>query len=74
MSRIGLPSLQHFRRPSSYTLVTVDCFAGRSVDAKRALYRAIVSGLGTFGIPADHVTIVVRDIDTTSWGLSLIHI
>lgn len=55
--------------PERYTLVTVDCFAGRSVDAKRALYRAIVSGLGTFGIPADHVTIVVRDIDTTSWGI-----
>ncbi|MDL9937205.1 tautomerase family protein [Gordonia sp. ABSL1-1] len=53
----------------AYTLVTVDCFAGRSVDAKRALYRAVVGRLGELGIPGDHVTVVVRDIDTASWGI-----
>ncbi|GAA4750162.1 tautomerase family protein [Gordonia alkaliphila] len=56
--------------PEHYTLVTVDCFAGRSVDAKRALYREIVDRLGALGIPGDHITIVVRDLDTASWGIS----
>ncbi|MGV9710725.1 tautomerase family protein [Gordonia sp. NPDC003424] len=55
--------------PEAYTLVTVDCFAGRTVDAKRALYREVTSRLEPLGIPCDHVTVVVRDIDTASWGI-----
>ncbi|MGW0179702.1 tautomerase family protein [Nocardia sp. NPDC003345] len=55
--------------PEYYTLVTVDCFAGRTVAAKRRLYREIVDRLGAFGVPRDHVTIVVRDLPTESWGI-----
>jgi len=55
--------------PEAYTLITVDCFSGRSVDAKRDLYREITTRLGEFGIPADHVTVIVRDIDTENWGI-----
>ncbi|KSZ57081.1 hypothetical protein Z045_20230 [Rhodococcus pyridinivorans KG-16] len=55
--------------PEFYTLVIVDCFAGRSVDAKRRLYREITERLGAFAIPADHVTVIVRDIPTESWGI-----
>lgn len=47
----------------------VDCFAGRSVDAKRRLYREITERLGAFAIPADHVTVIARDIPTESWGI-----
>ncbi|WP_280457878.1 tautomerase family protein [Nocardia carnea] len=36
--------------------------------AKRRLYREIVGRLGVFGIPEDHVTVVVRDIPCESWG------
>lgn len=57
------------RTPEAYTLVAVDCFAGRTVDAKRALYREVTSRLGALGIPRDHITVIVRDIDTTSWGI-----
>lgn len=56
-------------RPEYFTLVTIDCFAGRSVDAKRALYAEIVTNLKAFGIPPDHITILVRDHPTTNWGL-----
>lgn len=35
------------------TLVEVDLFSGRSLDAKKALYRAIVTNLGRLGIPAE---------------------
>jgi phenylpyruvate tautomerase PptA (4-oxalocrotonate tautomerase family) len=56
-------------QPEFFTLVTIDCFAGRSVDAKRTLYSEIVKNLKTFNIPPDHVTILVRDHPTTNWGL-----
>ncbi len=55
--------------PEAYTLVVVDCFAGRSVDAKRALYREVSRRLGVLGIPADHITVIVRDIETANWGI-----
>lgn len=55
--------------PDLYTLVTIDCFAGRTVEAKRCLYGEIVNRLTGMGIPADHVTVIVRDIDTENWGI-----
>lgn len=56
-------------QPEFFTLVTIDCFAGRSIDAKRVLYAEIVSNLKQFGIPPDHVTILVRDHPTSNWGI-----
>ena len=55
--------------PSRYTIVTIDCFAGRSVDAKRELYRQIVARLEPLGVPADHISIVVRDLPQENWGI-----
>ncbi len=56
-------------QPDRYTVVTIDLFAGRSLDAKRALYRAIVESLAPLGIPPDHVLIVLRDVPRESWGV-----
>ncbi len=56
-------------QPELYTLVTIDCFAGRSVQAKRQLYREIVDRLASLGIPSDHLTIVLRESDTENWGI-----
>jgi phenylpyruvate tautomerase PptA (4-oxalocrotonate tautomerase family) len=56
-------------QPEFFTLVTIDCFAGRSLDAKRTLYREIVTNLKAFNIPPDHVTILVRDHPTHNWGI-----
>lgn len=56
-------------QPDRYTQVGIDAFAGRSIEAKRALYRQIVESLKPLGIPEDHVSIVVRDIPTTNWGI-----
>ncbi|MUL48961.1 tautomerase family protein [Mycobacterium sp. CBMA293] len=60
------PYLEHPRR---YTLVTIDCFAGRSVDAKRELYREIVNRLGAFDIPSNHITILLRESALENWGI-----
>ncbi len=56
-------------QPERYTLVSIDAFAGRSVDAKRALYREIVEALEPLGIPRDHVSVVLRDVPTGNWGV-----
>jgi phenylpyruvate tautomerase PptA (4-oxalocrotonate tautomerase family) len=56
-------------KPELYTLVTIDCFAGRSIQAKRNLYREIVTRLETLGIPSDHITIVLRESALENWGV-----
>ncbi|MDH0866403.1 tautomerase family protein [Mitsuaria sp. GD03876] len=56
-------------RPERYTLVTVTAFAGRTIEAKRRLYRAIVERLGALDIPADHVTITLNEVERENWGL-----
>ncbi|MGQ0843575.1 MAG: tautomerase family protein [Sporichthyaceae bacterium] len=56
-------------QPDRCTQIAVDCFAGRSLDAKRALYKGIVERLADFGIPADHVTIRLREIAAENWGI-----
>jgi phenylpyruvate tautomerase PptA (4-oxalocrotonate tautomerase family) len=57
------------RHPELYTHVSIDAFAGRSVDAKRALYRGIVENLERLGIPKDHVKILLREIPRENWGI-----
>ena len=56
-------------QPELLTLVSIDCFAGRSVQAKRNLYREIVDRLETLGIPRDHVSITVKEHPTENWGI-----
>ncbi|MFT3714488.1 MAG: tautomerase family protein [Gordonia sp. (in: high G+C Gram-positive bacteria)] len=60
------PTLEH---PEYLTMIHIDCFEGRSLDAKRQLYREIVERLAVLGIPADHVSITVRDIPASNWGI-----
>jgi phenylpyruvate tautomerase PptA (4-oxalocrotonate tautomerase family) len=55
--------------PELYTHVSIDAFAGRSLEAKRALYRTIVANLGRLGIPADHVKILLREVPAENWGI-----
>lgn len=52
-----------------YTFVSIDCFAGRSVQAKRNLYAGIVKRLASLGIPPNHVTIVLRESAAENWGI-----
>lgn len=52
----------------TYLRVTIDCFSGRSLDAKRALYREIVERLEPLGIPREHVLILLRESPPENWG------
>jgi hypothetical protein len=57
------------KQPELYTHVSIDAFSGRSLDAKRALYRTVVANLGRLGIPADHVKILLRELPRENWGI-----
>lgn len=56
-------------KPEFYTHISIDAFAGRSLEAKRNLYKAIVKNLGPFGIPKDHVMVLIREIARENWGI-----
>lgn len=56
-------------KPEFYTHISIDAFAGRSLDAKRNLYKAIVNNLEPFGIPKNHVKILLREISKENWGI-----
>jgi hypothetical protein len=51
-----------------FTRIEIVLFAGRSLDAKRALYKAAVEALRPFGVPASDVKIVLIEISTANVG------
>ena len=54
----------------SYTLVEISAFPGRSLEAKRALYAAIVRNLeAAAAIPPAAVMIVLHEPSMESWGI-----
>jgi phenylpyruvate tautomerase PptA (4-oxalocrotonate tautomerase family) len=63
----------HFAVPpgkgSRYTLIEVTMFAGRSMEAKRSLYKAIVHNLGSLGVPAGDVKITLIEVPPENWGI-----
>src|SRR5262245_50735601 len=56
-------------QPEFYTLISVSAFSGRSLEAKRNLYLAMVRRLSELGIPQDHVKIILNEVPRENWGL-----
>ncbi|MXY43080.1 MAG: tautomerase family protein [Dehalococcoidia bacterium] len=52
-----------------YTLIEIDLISGRSLEAKKALYQAIVKNLKPFGIPGDQIKILLRESPAENWGI-----
>jgi len=52
-----------------YTIVEVSLFPGRSLEAKRRLYQALVRNLGALGTPADDVLVVLHEPPMENWGV-----
>jgi phenylpyruvate tautomerase PptA (4-oxalocrotonate tautomerase family) len=44
-------------------------FSGRSLDAKRALYRTVVENLKVLGVSPSEIKIVLIEIPPENWGL-----
>ena len=63
----------HFHIPpgktENYTLIEITIFAGRSLEAKRSLYQAIVKNLGAVGITPSDVFIVLHEVALENWGI-----
>ncbi|MBP7880368.1 MAG: tautomerase family protein [Acinetobacter sp.] len=56
-------------KPEFFTLITIDCFVGRSLETKRLLYKTIVNNLEPFGVPKDHIMIILREIPADNFGI-----
>jgi phenylpyruvate tautomerase PptA (4-oxalocrotonate tautomerase family) len=56
-------------RTDNYLLVEIALFAGRSLEAKRALYRQVVERFGVLGVDADDITIVLHEVPLDNWGI-----
>lgn len=57
------------QRGESYMLVQITLFAGRSLDAKRALYKAIVAKLAALGVPPLDIKITLIEVPMENWGI-----
>ena len=58
-----------YAHPELYTVISIDCFTGRTVDTKRKLYHRLTENLGLCGIPQDHIKIVLREHSRENWGI-----
>ena len=56
-------------RTDNYLLVEITLFAGRSLEAKRVLYRQVVERFGRLGIDANDITIVLHEVPLDNWGI-----
>ena len=62
-------ALSRLAQPEHYTVITINAFSGRSIEAKRNLYQGIVNRLAPLGIPPDHTKIMLNEIARENWGL-----
>lgn len=64
---------EHFAVPpgktENYTLVEITLFPGRSLDAKRILYRSIVRRFGELGIAPTDIFIILNEPPLDNWGI-----
>ena len=56
-------------RSDYFTRVEITLFWGRSLDAKRQLYKALVRNLSALGVPATEVKTVLVEVPAENWGL-----
>jgi len=56
-------------RSERFTRIEIELFSGRSMEAKRALYRSIVQNVAVLGVPEDEIKIILLDILPQNWGV-----
>jgi len=52
-----------------FTRIEITMFAGRSSDAKRALYQTIVRNLETFRVPPEDIKVVLVEVPAENVGI-----
>ena len=56
-------------RSDRYVRVEITLFSGRSLDAKKALYSALVANLSALDVPSNEIKIVLIEVPPENWGL-----
>jgi phenylpyruvate tautomerase PptA (4-oxalocrotonate tautomerase family) len=56
-------------RSEKYILIEITVFPGRSQEAKRVLYRAIVSKLGKLNVDPMDISIILYEPPLENWGI-----
>lgn len=56
-------------RTELYTRIEVALFSGRSLEAKRRLYKTLVANLSELGVPATEIKIILFEVPAENWGL-----
>lgn len=56
-------------RTDRYVLIEITMFPGRSLDARRNLYRLLVDRLAQLGIPETDIIIVLHEPPLHNWGI-----
>ncbi len=56
-------------KSDKYMTIEMTVFPGRSIEAKRMLYREIVTGLKALGISSDDILIVLKEVPLENWGI-----
>lgn len=53
----------------NYVLIEISMFSGRSLDAKRALYKSIVAKFAATGVSKQDMLIILHDVPMDNWGI-----
>ncbi len=56
-------------KTSNFTLIEMDVFPGRSLDAKRKLYQTIVQNLKELDIQPNDILIILNEPPLDNWGV-----
>ena len=49
-------------------VVTVEMWAGRTIEQKKRLVEGITSAMTSIGIPAEAVNIIIKDVPKHNWA------
>ncbi|SMQ65381.1 Phenylpyruvate tautomerase PptA, 4-oxalocrotonate tautomerase family [Devosia lucknowensis] len=52
-----------------YTVIEISLFTGRSIEAKRRLYAAMVTRLAAFGLEPHDIKVILHEVPRENWGL-----
>lgn len=70
---VELPPERFATRPDkteNYTLVEIQLFPGRSLQAKKKLYQSITERFSALGVDPSDVFIVIQEYPREDWGLN----
>ncbi len=56
-------------RSEKYTLIEISMFKGRTIEAKRRLYAALVRELAAFDVPARDVKVLIHEPERENWSV-----